>query len=189
MVRVFEMLRAEGGLYLELFGAQIPTVPEQIPHIKLAKLKEKIKEHYGYDVPADTDIDSEGEKLAGKYASEVLGSDFLFVTHYPMVYRPFYTMPDPESPEEACGFDLLFRGLEIVSGGQRIHKYDALVASMAKKGVAQEGLDFYLETFKFAMPPHGGWGLGSERVIQKILELESIKEACLFPRDVKRLTP
>lgn len=187
--RVFEMLSLEGGEYLSMFGVTLPEVPEKIPHIKLAELKLKLKELYNHDVPLDTDIDSEGEKLAGKYAHEVLGSDFLFVTHYPMVYRPFYTMADPESPEEACGFDLLFRGLEIVSGGQRIHQYDALVASMAKKGVSEEGLEFYLETFKFAMPPHGGWGLGSERVIQKILELESIKEACLFPRDVKRLTP
>lgn len=186
---IFAQMKEEGAQYLELFGVQLPEVPEKIPHIKLAEMKKILKEKYNHEIPDDTDIDTEGEKLAGRYAKEELGSDFLFVTHYPMKYRPFYTKPDPESPEEALGFDLLFNGLEIVSGGQRIHIYEELMAALKKKNVSTEGLEFYLDTFKFAMPPHGGWGLGSERVIQKILGLESIKEAVLFPRDVNRLNP
>ena len=96
-------------------------------------------------------------------------------------------MPSEENPEETYGFDLIFKGLEIVTGSQRIHTYAQLIENMKKKGIKSIGMEFYLDTFKFAMPPHGGWGMGSERLIQKILNLKSIKEAILFPRDVKRL--
>lgn len=187
--KVFQYVREKGGEYVALYECEIPQVPEKIPHIKLAEIKKIIKERYNYDIPSSTDIDPEGERLAGRYAQEELNSDFLFLTHYPWRDRPFYTMPDPENPDETCSFDLLMRGMEIVTGSQRIHNYDQLIHNMEKKGVKPEGLEFYLDTFKFAMPPHGGWGMGSERLIQQILGLKSIKEAVLFPRDVKRLTP
>ena len=120
---------------------------------------------------------------------EKFKSDFVFVTHYPWKDRPFYTMPDPDDKDATYGFDLLFRGVEIVTGSQRIHEYKMLIENMKKKGVKEKGLEFYLEVFKYAMPPHGGWAIGSERLIQHILGLNSVKEATLFPRDVKRLSP
>ena len=86
-------------------------------------------------------------------------------------------------------FDLLFRGLEIATGGQRIHDYNQLVVSIEKRGLKPEAFKDYLDIFRWGMPPHGGWGLGSERIVQQLLGLKSIKEAVLFPRDVKRLTP
>lgn len=186
---VFLHVRAVGNEYAKLYEVEVPEVPEKIPHVKLAEIKKIIKEKYGYEVPPGTDIDPEGERMAGRYAKEEFGSDFVFLTHYPWSDRPFYTMPDKENPEETCSYDLLMCGMEIVTGSQRIHNYDQLIENMQKKGVKPEGLEFYLDTFKFAMPPHGGWGMGSERLIQQMLGLKSIKEAVLFPRDVKRLAP
>ena len=187
--KIFALLEKEGQAYLEMYKIKISAVPEEIPRIKLAEIKKIIKEEYGYAIPEETDIDPKGENLAGKYAKEKFNSDFIFITHYPWSEKPFYTMPSAENLEETCGFDLLFKGLEIVTGSQRIHDYKQLIENMQKKKVKPEGMEFYLETFKYAMPPHGGWAIGSERVIQQILGLGSIKEAILFPRDVKRLTP
>lgn len=189
MTKIFKGIKEKGDRYLKLYGVELAEVPEKIPHIKLAEIKKIIKEKYDYSVPADTDIDPETERLACKYAKEELNSDFLFVTHYPWKDKPFYTMPADEEQKETLGFDLLYKGMELATGSQRIHQYDKLIENMKKKGVSEKGMEFYLDTFKFSMPPHGGWGLGSERIIQQILGLGSVKEAVLFPRDVKRLRP
>ena len=183
------MFEAEGKAQLELLGASLPVIPDEIPHIKLAEMRNIVKEKYGYDIPDTTDIDPEGERYASKYAKEEFNSDFIFLTHYPWSDRPFYTMPDSNNPKETTGFDLIYNGVELVTGSQRIHQYDALIQNMKKKGVSSEGLDFYLNVFKYAMPPHGGWAIGSERFIQLMLGLDSVKESTLFPRDVKRLSP
>ncbi len=189
MRKMFAAIATEGKQYLDLYGVTLMDVPEKIPHFKLAEIKELIKKEYGHVVPPTTDIDPKGELFAGQYAKEKFNSDFVFITHYPWSDRPFYTMPDPENPAETLGFDLLYKGMEIASGGQRIHEYAQLIENMGKKGVKPAGMEAYLNVFKYAMPPHGGWGLGSERIIQQILGLGSIKEAVLFPRDVKRLAP
>ena len=187
--KVFLIIEKEGKSYLDTHNVKISEVPDQIPRVKLAEIKKIIKEKYNYGIPEATDIDPEGERLAGKYAKENFNSDFIFITHYPWSEKPFYTMPCEENPEETCGFDLLFKGLEIATGSQRIHAYKQLIENMEKKKIKPNGMEFYLDIFKYAMPPHGGWGIGSERLIQQILELGSIKEAILFPRDVKRLAP
>ena len=187
--RIFVMIEKDGKQYLDLYNIKISEVPEKIPAIKLSEVRKIVKEKYGYSIPEDTDIDPEGERLAGRYAKEEFGSDFVYITHYPWKEKPFYTMPSKEDPEETYGFDLIFKGLEIVTGSQRIHTYAQLMENLKNKGIKPNGMEFYLDTFKYAMPPHGGWGMGSERLIQKILNLESIKEAILFPRDVKRLVP
>ncbi len=189
LVKVFKMIGEKGKPYLEMWEAKVPEVPAEIPHVKLADAKKIIKEKYGYEVPAGTDIDPEGERLICRYAKEEFGSDFIFTTHYPWKERPFYTMPDPDDADATYGFDLLFRGVELVTGSQRIHDYKKLLENMKKKGVKPEGMEFYLDVFKYAMPPHGGWAIGSERLIQHLLNLDSVKEAVLFPRDVKRLRP
>jgi len=187
--KMFAIIEEEGQQYLDMYEIKLDAVPDEIPCFKLSEIKKIIKEEYGHEVSEDTDIDPKGEELAGKYAKEKFNSDFIFITHYPWSQRPFYTMPSKENTEETYGFDLLYKGLEIATGGQRIHKYDELISNMKKKGVKPDGLEFYLDTFKYAMPPHGGWGMGSERIIKQMLNLESIKEAILFPRDVKRLIP
>jgi nondiscriminating aspartyl-tRNA synthetase len=187
--KMFLMLEKEGKSYLDLYNIEISKVPDEIPCVKLSDIRKIVKDEYGYEIPETTDIDPHGEELAGKYAQEKFNSDFIFITHYPWSDRPFYTMPNPENSEETYGFDLLYKGLEIITGGQRIHNYDELISNMKKKGVKPQGMEFYLDTFKYGIPPHGGWAMGSERIIKQILNLESIKEAVLFPRDVKRLIP
>jgi len=187
--KIFLMIEKDGKPYLDMYNIKISEVPDQIPRVKLSEIRKIVKEKYNYSIPDDTDIDPEGERLAGKYAKEEFNSDFIFITHYPWKDKPFYTMPSEENLEETYGFDLIFKGLEIVTGSQRIHTYKQLMENMKKKGIKPDGMEFYLDTFKYAMPPHGGWGMGSERLIQKILGLDSIKEAILFPRDVKRLVP
>jgi len=189
MKKIFKGINEKGSQYLKLYNVELKEVPEKIPHIKLAEVKKIIKDKYNYTVPEGVDIDPEAERLASRYAKEELKSDFLFVTHYPWKDKPFYTMPADDEQKETLGFDLLYKGMELATGSQRIHQYDKLIENMKKKGVKEKGLEFYLETFKFAMPPHGGWGLGSERIIQMILGLGTVKEAVLFPRDVKRLRP
>jgi len=188
LVKMVEQINDKGQEYLRPYNAEL-AVPVAIPVVKLAELKEIIKKKYQYEVPETTDLDPEGERLAGRWAKEEHNSDWLFVTHYPMKFRPFYTLPDKDNKDEAAGFDLLFKGVELVTGGQRIHLYKDLVAAMKAKKVKPDGLEFYLDVFKFALSPHGGWGMGSERFVQQILGLGSVKEAVLFPRDVKRLKP
>jgi aspartyl/asparaginyl-tRNA synthetase len=187
LAKIFKIVEKEGKEYLDLYGVKELKVPKEIPCVKLSEVKKIIKDKYGYEVPKGTDIDPKGEELAGRYAKEEFDSDFIFVTHYPWDERPFYTMS--KDLEETCSFDLLYKGLEIATGGQRIHQYDELVKNMKKKKIKPSGLEFYLDIFKFALPPHGGWGMGSERIVKQMLGLENIKEAILFPRDVKRLIP
>lgn len=172
---------------LNLYNATVPN-EVKIPRIKLAEalkiLEEKCGKHYD-----EMDIDPEGERLICDYAKEQFGSDLIFLTHYPTGIRPMYTMPCENNPEESCSFDLIFRGVEILTGGQRIHNYNQLVESIRKRGMNPEEFKDYLEIFRYGMPAHGGWAFGSERIVQKILGLKSIKEAVLYPRDVNRLTP
>lgn len=183
------ILNEQGKPYFDICKAEPLKVPVQIPHVKLAEIREIIKKKYNYEIPAGTDIDPEGERLASQYAKEEFDSDFIFLTHYPWKDRPFYTMPSAEDAKETYGFDLVYKGVELVTGSQRIHSYEQLMENMKKKGVNPEGMEFYLNVFKFAMPPHGGWAIGSERFIQLMLGLKNVKEAVLFPRDVKRLSP
>ena len=189
IAKIFRAFTLKGGQYLKEYGVELTEVPEKIPHVKLSEAKIKIQNKYNYYVPEGTDIDPEGERLIGRYIKEEFNSDFVFLTHYPFETRPFYTMRSAENKNETYGFDLLYKGMEIATGGQREHLYAPLMENMKEKNVSTKGLDFYLNVFKFAMPPHGGWGMGSERIIQQVLGLGSVKEAVLFPRDVKRLSP
>jgi len=189
LVRIFEEINERGEEYLKMYEVEPLQVPKEIPQVKLAEIKKIIKEKYHYEIPEGTDIDPEGERMAGRWAREEHHSDFLFITHYPWAERPFYTLPCRDNPEETCGFDLIYKGLELGTGGQRIHLYGELLENMKKKKVGPAGMEYYLDIFKFGMPPHGGWGLGSERMIQQMLGLKSVKEAVLFTRDIKRLSP
>jgi len=172
---------------LEAYSAEV-EIPEKIPRLKFAEAVKILEKEFG-KITEGMDIDPEGERLICEWAKKEHQSDFIFLTNYPWEIRPMYIMPNPENPKETFGFDLLYRGVEIASGGQRIHNYHQLIENIKKKNLNPEDFEHYLQIFKFGMPPHGGWGLGSERIVQKILGLKSIKEAILFPRDVKRLTP
>lgn len=168
------------------YGSEF-SVPNKFPSLKLTEALDIIKKEYGKETEG-IDIDPEGERLICEWAKKTYKSDFIFLTHYPASARPFYVMPSSDHQYTET-FDLLFRGVEIATGGQRIHDYNQLVSSIKRHKLNPSNYEDYLEIFRLGMPPHGGWGLGSERVLQKVLNLGSIKEAILFPRDVKRLTP
>lgn len=187
MFGMFASVEKRASNELATYGATLP-IKMPIPRMRLAEAATILKEKYN-KVIEDEDIDSEGERLICEYIKETTGSDMVFLTHYPKALRPFYSMPSADNPLYTETFDLLFRGVEIASGGQRIHTVDMLEASIREKGLNPEQFSDYIDIFRAGTPPHGGWGLGSERIIQKILGLGSIKEAVLYPRDVKRLTP
>ena len=136
------------------------------------------------DIPDVSKIPAVRFDVAKEY-----GSDFVFVTHYPSKKRPFYAMDDPEDARFTLSFDLLFKGLEITTGGQRIHDYNMLVQKIEDRGMTQEGMEQYLDTFKHGMPPHGGLGIGLERLTMRLLDEQNVRETSLFPRDVTRLEP
>lgn len=181
--RIGETCDRELGLY----GASVPE-DVTIPRIPLQEAARVLREQYDKELEG-LDIDSEGERMICEYVKKEYGSDLVFLTHYPKNIRPFYSMPSPDDPEKTETFDLLFRGVEISSGGQRIHDPRILERSITERGLDPGQFKDYIDIFRFGAPPHGGWGLGSERIIQKLLDLGSIKEAVLYPRDVKRLSP
>ena len=174
---------------LALAGVTLPQVPEAIPEIDFRAAQALIAQHAGWDPRGEPDLAPADEKWLGDWARDKLGSDFLFVTSYPTEKRPFYTMPAPHDPTVTNGFDLLFRGTELVTGGQRIHVYSQLVQAARAKGIAPESIVGYLEAFRFGMPPHGGFAIGLERFVMLMAGLGNLREASLFPRDIHRLAP
>lgn len=171
----------------ELHSATLPEVPEKIPSMKLREAQEIIKKETGEDCTNEPDLEPAHERFLCEYSKREFNSDFIFVTHFPISKRPFYTHEDENDPGYAKGGDLLFRGIEITTLAQRIHDYDTLVESMKTKGLDPEKFRFYLQAFKYGMPPHGGLGLGLERLTAKFLGLENVKQATLFPRDLNRI--
>jgi len=171
---------------LELLGVELPIVPNEIPRMKLSEAIDILKSLYGKD-DLEGDLDPDGERLIAKHVYELTGSEFLFLTHYPQYKRPMYTMPSGDL--ETKGFDLLFRGLEITTGGLRIHKLNQLKESMVRKGLDPEAYESYLEAFKYGAPPHGGLAIGLERLTAQLLGYKNIRRTTLFPRDGQRLVP
>ncbi len=167
----------------------MPTVPEQIPHIHFADAQELIFKQHGVDVRGEPDLSPQDERWLGAWAQQEFASDFLFVTGYPMRKRPFYTHPDPQRLEYSNSFDLLFRGTELVTGGQRLHRYADYIAALERAHLPQEPFAYYLEAFKYGMPPHGGFAIGSERLLMQLLSVSSVKLTAMFPRDMHRLVP
>jgi nondiscriminating aspartyl-tRNA synthetase len=170
-----------------LLQSTIPTVPEKIPSLKLREAQELIFKETGKDKRSEPDLEPEDERWLCEWSKEKYNSDFIFITHYPVSKRPFYTYEDEADPGYTKSFDLLFRGIEITTGGQRRHTYDNLVAGAKMKGLNPDNFSFYLQAFKAGLPPHGGWGMGLERLTAKFLGLSNVKEATLFPRDINRI--
>ncbi len=187
MMDIVSAFGERGKHDLDRYGATVPPMVA-IPRMRLSEAVTILAKEFGKETEGE-DIDAEGERMIGEYVSKTFGSDFVFLTQYPTALRPFYSMPSKDNPKYTETFDLIFRGVEIASGGQRIHEYAPLVDNIRGRGMDPEAFKDYLDIFRYGVPPHGGWGLGSERIIQKLLGLGSIKEAVLFPRDVKRLTP
>ena len=172
---------------LEMYKVELPN-EVKIPRITLEEAHKILLEKYNKKSPIGN-IDAKGEELICDYVKKEYGTEFVFLTKYPVAKRPMYTMPDDEDKTLTKSFDLIYDGLEITTGGQRINDYEMLKENIIKFGLNPEDFDFYLDTFKYGMPPHGGFAIGLERLTMKILKLSNIREATLVPRDMKRLTP
>ena len=183
-----KLLSEEYAEELRILGVTLPKT-EQIPMVRFDRAKELVAEKYNRKIRNPYDLEPEEESLIGQYFKEEYDADFVFVTHYPSKKRPFYAMDDPADPTFTLSFDLLFHGLEITTGGQRIHDYQQLLDKIEARGMTTEGMEQYLDTFKYGMPPHGGLGIGMERLTMKLLGEENVREATLFPRDLSRLEP
>lgn len=185
---MIELLKKEYQAELDILDVTLPDV-DSIPAVKFSEIKKLASEKYGYEMRNPFDLEPEEEQYISRYAKEEWGSDFVFVTHYPSKKRPFYAMDDSEDAKYTLSFDLLFRGMEITTGGQRIHDYQMLVDKIHARGMETEGMEHYLDTFKHGMPPHGGLGIGLERLTMKLLGEDNVRETTLFPRDLSRLEP
>lgn len=182
------LLEKEYSKELKLLNITLPDV-EKIPYVRFDEAKRLVSEKYNRKIRNPFDLEPEEEELIGKYFKEEYNADFVFVTRYPSKKRPFYAMDDPEDTRYTLSFDLLYHGLEITTGGQRIHDLSMLEEKIQEKGMTEEGLEQYLDAFRFGMPPHGGLGIGLERLTMQLLGEDNVREACLFPRDMSRLEP
>ena len=183
-----ELLKSEYKKELDMLGIDLPSI-SQIPHVRFAEAKQLVSEKYNRKIRNPFDLEPEEEVLIGRYFKEEYDSDFVFVTHYPSKKRPFYAMDDPEDTSVTLSFDLLYKGLEITTGGQRNHDYQMILEKMEKRRMDPEDIKDYLMIFKYGMPPHGGLGIGLERLTMRLLDEQNVRETSLFPRDVTRLEP
>ncbi len=174
---------------LEMLKADLPVIDGDIPVVTLKEAHEIAGKVTGKDYSGEPDLEPEEERALCKYSAENWNCDFVFVTHFPTSKRPFYTKDDPANPGETLSFDLIFRGLEITTGGQRINDYQEQVDKMISMGLAPEDFESYLQAHKYGLPPHGGLAIGLERMTARILGVDNIRLTTMFPRDVKRLTP
>ncbi|OGH16858.1 MAG: aspartate--tRNA(Asn) ligase [Candidatus Levybacteria bacterium RIFCSPHIGHO2_02_FULL_37_10] len=172
---------------LQMHGATVPKISAKIPRIKLREAQEIIFKRTKRDNRQEPDLQPEDEREICRWALEEKSSDLVFVTHYPVAKRPFYTFEDPEDLGYTLSFDLIGRGTEWMTGGQRINDYNKLVENAKKRGIDLKKSEIYLQAFRYGMPPEGGFSFGSERVTMHILELKNVREASLFPRDMERV--
>lgn len=184
----FDLLRREYAVPLKALGVKLPDVAK-IPRVRFDEAKQLAAEKYGRPIRDPYDLEPEEEHNIGRLFKEEYGADFVFVTHYPSKKRPFYAMDDPADPKYTLSFDLLFRGMEVTTGGQRIHDYRKQVEKMIARGMDPAHFESYLMAHQYGLPPHGGLGIGLERLTMKLLEMDNIRRASLFPRDLKRLEP
>ena len=187
VAHAIERVRAGAKPELEMLHAdpKAPSLPlRRLPYPEALEILRAA----GKRVRDGDDIDTEGEKALGAALGKE-GHELYFLTQYPTALKPFYIMAKPDEPDVSFSFDLEYKGDEMASGGQREHRYDVLVAKMREQGLSPEGFEFYLKAFRYGMPPHGGWGFGMDRFVQKLLDLPNVREAILFPRDRVRLVP
>lgn len=184
----FSFLEEKYQKEIQILGVTLPKV-DQIPKVRFDEAKQLVADKYNRKIKNPYDLEPEEEVLIGQYFEEEYESDFVFVTHYPSKKRPFYAMDDSSNPKFTLSFDLLYKGMEVTTGGQRIHDYDTIVKKMEARGMDIEDFTNYLMIFKHGMPPHGGLGLGLERLTMKLLNEQNVRETAMFPRDVSRLEP
>ena len=186
---MIEAARVGAGSALKVLGIELPPLPSGIPEIDFAEAQELIAKNGDEDPRGEPDLAPAHERWLCEWALREFDSQFLFVTGYPMAKRPFYTHPDPQRPEYSNSFDLLFRGQELVTGGQRLHRYSDYLAALTARNEDPANYATYLAAFEHGMPPHGGFAIGLERWVSRLMMADNIRYATLFPRDIQRLEP
>jgi len=184
-----ESVRERASSAMQLLRATLPTVPAEIPHIPFAAAMDMLSRETGEDVTGEDDLAPAHERRLCQWAEREHGSELLFVTGYPLTSKPFYTHPDPARPLYSNGFDLLFRGTEIVTGGQRLHRHEDYLAALAARGLDPAPFAGYLQVFRHGMPPHGGFAIGLERWTAQLTGAANVRQVTLFPRDLHRVSP
>jgi len=184
-----DMVRERADGAMRTLGATLPEVPAEIPHIHFTDAMALISAATGEDVTGAADLAPAHERWLCDWAVREHGSELLFVTGYPLDSKPFYTHPDPNRPRYSNGFDLLFRGTEIVTGGQRLHQHEDYLAALAARGLDPAPFAGYLQVFRHGMPPHGGFAMGLERWTAQLTGAANVRQVTLFPRDLHRLSP
>lgn len=172
---------------LEILEVTKSRVKSKVPRLTMREAQQIIFERTGVDHRTEKDLMPEDEKEIAAWALEKHKSDLVTITHFPTKKRAFYTMPDPKDPEYSLSYDLLYKGLEISSGSQRVDNLEQLTGIIKERGMDPDDFYMYLQAFKFGMPPHGGFSYGLERTTMKLLDLANIREASLFPRDMERV--
>jgi nondiscriminating aspartyl-tRNA synthetase len=184
-----EMVGRRAGGAAARLELQLPRVPRAIPAVHFSDAQAMIAAATGEELAGEPDLAPAHERWLGEWALREHGSELVFVTGYPMVKRPFYTHPEPGRPEFSNSFDLIFRGLELVTGGQRLHRYEDYLQALRSRGQDPAAYEPYLQAFRFGMPPHGGFAIGLERWVSRLVGSANVRETTLFPRDRTRLTP
>jgi nondiscriminating aspartyl-tRNA synthetase len=184
-----DSVRERASSAMHLLGATLPPVPAEIPHIQFAAAMEMLSRATGEDVTGEDDLAPAHERWLCQWAEREHGSELLFVTGYPLTSKPFYTHPDPARPQYSNGFDLLFRGTEIVTGGQRLHRHEDYLAALGARGLDPAPFAGYLQVFRHGMPPHGGFAIGLERWTAQLTGAANVRQVTLFPRDLHRVSP
>lgn len=185
---MFKYLNENYAPELIELGVELPEIT-QVPQFKFAEIKKIIADRYGKEFRNHNDLDPDEERMIGEYVMEEYGSPLVFVTHYPSKKRPFYAMDDPEDPKYTLSFDLLLNGAEVTTGGQRIHDYQMQLDKINARGMDPEEFSDFLMMHKYGMPPHGGLGIGLERLAMKLLGVDNIRTVTAFPRDMGRINP
>lgn len=184
---VVKAVREKHADIFKAFKVDVPLAPAEFPVFTLQEAQAIVAKEYNRTIEDTDDMAPEDERQICEYAKAKFGSDFVFITRFPTKKRAFYTYEDASEAPLSRGFDLLFRGLEINSGAQRIHNYDSLIARVRERGMDPEKFEYYLQAFKYGIPPHGGCSTGLERFTGRMLELANIKESTAFPRDMTRI--
>lgn len=184
---ILKQVETKNSEHIKLLDVELPVMIEKTPTLSLREVQDKIFEVYSRDVRGEKDTNAQDEREICEIIKKETGSDFIFIYGYPTRKKPFYVYPNPDEPDYNEGMDLICRGVEWLSGGRRINDYNQLIDHVNKWEMDPAKVKMFLESFKYGVPPEGGFAFGAERITMQLLDLKNIREACIFPRDMNRI--